>query len=197
VSRSTLRIWEDEGLIRPVRTQSGYRTYSPEQVERLKQIQRLRNEKNLNIAAIRHLIDAEPGEAGDSAEPGTSHPIGEQLRGLHEKRQLTILEVAERTGLSHGYLSSLERGQSNASVATLQKLSVFYQTNILAFFSDSRQPRKLVRFQNRKHIPNEPGIDIELLASGSNLMEPHLFCLAPARRAAAPITIQARSLYLY
>ena len=81
MSRSTLRIWEDEGLIRPVRTQSGYRTYSPEQVERLKQIQRLRNEKNLNIAAIRHLIDAEPGEAGDSAEPGTSHPIGEQLRG--------------------------------------------------------------------------------------------------------------------
>ena len=179
VSCSTLRIWEDKGLTHPARTRSGYRTYTPEQVERLKQIQRLRTEKNLNIAAIRNLIGAESGKADASEDQSGGHPIGQQLRRLREKRKITILEVAGRTGLSHSYLSSLERGQSNASVATLQKLSVFYQTNILSFFSDSREPRKLVRFQNRKRISNEPGIGIELLASGSNLMEPHLFCLAP------------------
>jgi transcriptional regulator with XRE-family HTH domain len=167
------------GLTRPNRTRGGYRTYSPEQIDRLKQIQRLRAEKNLNVAAIRHLIGADRGAARDSSAENANHPIGNELRKLREKRKLTLFEAAERTGLSSSYLSSLERGQSNASVATLQKLSVFYQTNVLAFFNDSREPRKLVRLQSRKQISNEPGINIELLASGSNLMEPHLFRLAP------------------
>src|SRR5258708_32111819 len=130
-------------------------------------------EKNLNIAAIRNLIGAEPGKTDASDDQSGSRPIGQQLRRLREKRKVTILEVAERTGLSHSYLSSLERGQSNASVATLQKLSVFYQTNILSFFSDSREPRKLIRFQNRKRISNEPGINIKILAPGPNLMKTH------------------------
>jgi DNA-binding transcriptional MerR regulator/quercetin dioxygenase-like cupin family protein len=183
VSRSTLRIWENWGLTRPARTKSGYRTYSREQIERLKHIQRLRNEKNLNVAAIRHLIGAESGTAetfpAHSVHQSIGQSIGDQLRRLREKRELTIFEAAERTGFSSSYLSSLERGQSNASVATLQKLSVFYRTNVLAFFKDSSEPRKLVRFENRKHISNEPGIFIELLATGSNVMEPHVFRLAP------------------
>jgi DNA-binding transcriptional MerR regulator/mannose-6-phosphate isomerase-like protein (cupin superfamily) len=182
VSRSTLRIWENVGLTRPARTQSGYRTYSPEQVERLKQIQRLRTEKNLNVAAIRHLIGAESEAADPSSAHSANHSIGAQLRRLREKRELTLFEAAERTGLSSSYLRSLERGQSNASVATLQKLSVFYQTNVLAFFSDSREPRKLVRLESRKQISNEPRIRIELLASGTNIMEPHVFRLAPGAK---------------
>jgi len=179
VSRSTLRIWENEGLTRPARTQSSYRTYSPEQIERLKHIQRLRTEKRLNVAAIRHLIGPETDAANTSSAKNSDRSIGDQLRRLREKRELTIVEAADRTGLSSGYLSSLERGKANASVATLQKLSVFYQTNVLAFFNDSKKPHKLVRLQGRKHISNEPGISIELLASGPNIMEPHLFRLAP------------------
>ena len=160
ISHSTLRIWESAELIRPARTRSGYRTYSPGQIERLKQIQRLRTEKNLNVAAIRHFIGPEAG-AGKTSSSGLSrsgssglrnsksrnsnHTIGDQLRRLREKRELTIFEAAKHTGLSSSYLSSLERGQANASVATLQQLSVFYQTNVLAFFNDDTEPRKLVR----------------------------------------------------
>jgi transcriptional regulator with XRE-family HTH domain len=92
---------------------------------------------------------------------------------------MTIFQAAEGSGLSNSYLSSLERGQSNASVATLQRLSVLYQTNVLSFFSEAGEPHKLIRLQNRKQISNEPGISIDLLASGSHLMEPHLFRLAP------------------
>src|ERR1700722_9149403 len=79
VSRSTLRIWENVGLTRPARTRNSYRTYSPEQIERLKQIQRLRTEKNLNVAAIRHLIGAEPGAAHPSPAEKPNHTIGNQL----------------------------------------------------------------------------------------------------------------------
>jgi len=179
VSRSTLRIWETAGLTSPARTRSGYRTYSPEQIERLKQIQRLRSGKNLNVAAIRHLIGEENGAAQQPPVRGAIQSIGDQLRALREKRKLTLFAAAERTGLSSSYLSSIERGLSNPSVATLQKLSVFYQTNVLSFFNDSREPRKLVRRESRKQISNEPAIHIELLASGTHVMEPHLFRLSP------------------
>ena len=56
VSSSTLRQWENAGLTHPKRTKSGYRTYTREEVERLKSIQHLRFEKNLNVDAIRHVM---------------------------------------------------------------------------------------------------------------------------------------------
>ncbi len=46
VSPSTLRQWENMGLMKPARTPGGYRIYSTEQINRLKYIQRMRSEKN-------------------------------------------------------------------------------------------------------------------------------------------------------
>src|ERR1700761_7266006 len=56
ISSSTLRQWENAGLTQPKRTKSGYRTYSREEIDRLKSIQHLRLKKNLNVDAIRHLM---------------------------------------------------------------------------------------------------------------------------------------------
>src|ERR1700761_1301176 len=69
ISPSTLRQWENMGLMKPARTPGGYRAYSSEQVDRLKYIQRLRTEKNLNMEAILHLL-------GTSAQPKTSRNTG-------------------------------------------------------------------------------------------------------------------------
>src|SRR5271155_1994765 len=68
VSSSTLRQWENAGLTLPTRTKSGYRTYIREEVERLKSIQHLRFEKNLNVDAIRHLLGS--GARGASTNGG-------------------------------------------------------------------------------------------------------------------------------
>ena len=38
IPRATVRFYEKEGLIHPERGQNGYRTYSPEDITRLKQI---------------------------------------------------------------------------------------------------------------------------------------------------------------
>ena len=181
VSASTLRLWENMGLISPSRTSSGYRVYSPEQVERLKYIQRLRVQKNLNVEAIRHLIGTTPPRTRHKKSSLSTNgiSIARQLRRLRQQRDMTLSEAAKGTGLSVSFLSSLERGQVHASVATLQKLSVFYETNILAFFGTSMPGNKIVRRGQRKQLSNEPGINIELLATGNNVMEPHLFRIAP------------------
>jgi DNA-binding transcriptional MerR regulator/quercetin dioxygenase-like cupin family protein len=181
VSPSTLRQWENMGLMKPTRTPGGYRTYSAEQIDRLKYIQRLRTEKNLNMEAILHLIgiSGQPKlTPGNGAAPDASL-IARRLRRLRKDRRMTLSEVASKTELSVSFLSSLERRQVNASIATLRKLSSVYGTNILSFFEASDRVSKLVRPRQRKQLSNEPGVRIELLALGQISMEPHLFRIAP------------------
>ncbi|MBV8113439.1 MAG: MerR family transcriptional regulator, partial [Silvibacterium sp.] len=140
VSSSTLRQWENAGLTHPRRTKSGYRTYFLEEVERLKSIQHLRLEKNLNVDAIRHWMAGRKTHRslsnGVSAATngGGSLPIGKRLRQLRRERSMTLSEAAKGTDLSVSFLSCLERGQAHASIAALQRLAVFYDTNVLSFF---------------------------------------------------------------
>ncbi|MFM9917924.1 helix-turn-helix domain-containing protein [Lacisediminihabitans sp. H27-G8] len=47
---------------------------------------------------------------------------GPRLRQLRKSRRLTLLEVAERSGVTKGFLSLLERGHSRVSVPTLLRI---------------------------------------------------------------------------
>ena len=72
--------------MKPARTPGGYRTYSPEQIDRLMYIQRMRTEKNLNMEAILHLlgIEGQPKPiSGDSAAHDSS-AISKKLRKLRK-----------------------------------------------------------------------------------------------------------------
>jgi DNA-binding transcriptional MerR regulator/quercetin dioxygenase-like cupin family protein len=180
VSPSTLRMWENMGLVTPDRTIGGRRMYSPEKVERLKYIQRLRTERKLNVEAIREMLGSFPlpnRESSKAAANGIS--ISRHLRKLRRQRGMTLSQAAQGTDLSVSFLSSLECGKTNASVATLQKLAVFYGTNVQSFFGPSRKSLKLVNPRIRKQLSNEPGVNIELLAFGNNVMQPHLYRIAP------------------
>jgi DNA-binding transcriptional MerR regulator/quercetin dioxygenase-like cupin family protein len=179
VSPSTLRLWEQRGLARPQRTESGYRVYRLEDIERLKQIHQLRVAQNLNPDAIRHMLGTVALANGEKAPDMVSNSIGTRLRKLRLLGKLTLSEAAQKAGLSASFLSCVERGQANASVASLQKLSTIYDTNVLAFFSKTTTQNKLVRMGQRKSLSNEPGINIELLAEGERAMEPHLFHIEP------------------
>jgi DNA-binding transcriptional MerR regulator/quercetin dioxygenase-like cupin family protein len=184
VSSSTLRQWENAGLTHPKRTKSGYRTYTREEVERLKSIQHLRFEKNLNVDAIRHLmgrdaLHSSTNGAGATKNGTSAVPIGNRLRKLRRERAMTLSEAAKGTDLSVSFLSCLERGQAHASIAALQRLAVFYETNVLSFFGGAEQTGKLVRPNQRIELSSGPGVHLELLAFGSTAMEPHLFRLAP------------------
>ncbi|MDQ1694145.1 MAG: hypothetical protein QOH85_1680 [Acidobacteriaceae bacterium] len=180
VSPSTLRLWERMGLCHPTRSDTGYRMYSQAEVERLKRVQRLRLEHNLNVNGILHVMSADESAAEVvSLPPPDSSPIHRQLRKLRLERRMTLAEAAERAGLSSSFLSSLELGQTNASIATLQKLSVLYETNVLSFFGQPSAVSKVVRKRDRQRLQSEPGVTMELLAHGRTAMEPHLFSIAP------------------
>ena len=53
----TLRHYENQGLIRPQRSQGNVRLYSPADIDRLKQIVRLTDELGVNLAGVQIILD--------------------------------------------------------------------------------------------------------------------------------------------
>src|SRR5688572_5417230 len=70
VSPSTLRLWESEGLVAPLRTGGRYRLYSPELLQVLKRIKYLREVQRLNMPGIRRELSTKPADTGVSANGG-------------------------------------------------------------------------------------------------------------------------------
>lgn len=184
VSEATLRLWEREGLIRPIRSQGRYRRYTERDIALLKEIKYLRQVKKLNAAGIRYVLELKGTAPRASSLTSGNTPldsIGPKLRALREKHGLTLREVSERTSLSISFISAVERSQATPSVAALQKLAAAYQTTLLHFFEAlSGGEKKLVRPSERKVLqPDQEGVKMELLVEGTRMMEPHLFTVAP------------------
>jgi DNA-binding transcriptional MerR regulator/quercetin dioxygenase-like cupin family protein len=176
ISSSALRAWEALGLVTPQRSKSRYRLYTEADVRLLQRALFLRRARGLNPPAIVHVLKRQ-GAVASPAE-ATNHP-GQRFRRLRARRGLSLAQVARATGVSIGFLSSLERGQMRSSVATLRRIARFYRTNILSFFEAVGENPRLVRPSQRKVLETNAGVRMELLAWGNAAMEPHLFRIKP------------------
>jgi len=180
VSASSLRNWERMGLITAERSQAQYRLYSRDALKKLRHIQQLRKKQHVNPAGIAAILQKHGMSPSTSRAPRRKiESIARKLSRLRRTRGITLVEVGEKTGVSISFLSSLERGYARPSIATLQKLAQFYDTNVLSFFAEKSGTRKLVRKKDRKVLAPNPGVQMELLAFGNKAMEPHLFRIAP------------------
>jgi transcriptional regulator with XRE-family HTH domain len=175
-----VRAWEKLGLARPARTHSKYRVYTNDDLKVLRRAVYLRRMQGLNAPAILRQLRQEGlvSQPPPKQAPETS-TIGPQLRKLRLQRGEPLTKVAKATGVSIGFLSNLERSQSEASVGILRKLAQYYGLNILDFFNPIDGTTPLVRPRDRKILEGGPGVRMELLASGKITMEPHLFRIAP------------------
>jgi len=57
VHPQTLRIYERKGLVRPLRTPGNSRRYSQHDIERLQSIQDLTQDRGINLAGVKMIID--------------------------------------------------------------------------------------------------------------------------------------------
>jgi transcriptional regulator with XRE-family HTH domain len=62
--------------------------------------------------------------------------LGAKLRHLRTDRELTIAQLAKRAGVSSGLISQIERGNSNPSIRTLQRLRAALGVNLWEFLDD-------------------------------------------------------------
>ena len=176
ISSSALRAWEALGLVTPQRTESRYRIYTEADVRLLQRALFLRRARGLNPAAIVHVLKKQ----GVVSAPADARQLpGQRFRRLRLRRKLSLAQVARATGVSVGFLSSLERGQMRCSIATLRRIARFYKTNIISLFETNGDAQRLVRPSQRKILETSANVRMELLAWGNTAMEPHLFRVKP------------------
>jgi DNA-binding NtrC family response regulator len=60
--------------------------------------------------------------------------IGDTIRGLRKDKDLTLKQMARRTGLSVSLLSQIERAESSASISSLYKIAVALESRIQDLF---------------------------------------------------------------
>jgi len=177
MSATMLRTWERLGLTRPVRSESNYRLYSPQDVRVLMKIRHLRRVRGLNAPAIVERLKQPPVAHANNADG--LRALASRWRKLRLERGASLAEVARTAGISVGFLSALERGHVKASVGTLRRLAKFYKVNLFDLFNGGESSPRIVHAGERKLLEAAPGVRMELLAWGNTVMEPHLFRIRP------------------
>lgn len=70
----------------------------------------------------------------------TGVDVGERLRAIRKVRRVTLRTVADRAGLSESFLSQVERGRANASVASLKRIAAALGVNVADLFEPNGGP---------------------------------------------------------
>ncbi len=181
ISRATLRVWERQGLIRPARTMGGARVYCEQDLARIRRIQYLRRVEHLNPAAVARILSDQPAtQTSSPVVDGDPPHLGDRLRARRHRANLTLKQVAEKTGLSVSFLSTVERGLTGLSISTLQKLTTLYGITVLDLMNSRQRPGRLVRLSERPELPgSRSGVRIQQLALGTLQMEPQVFYVEP------------------
>jgi DNA-binding transcriptional MerR regulator/quercetin dioxygenase-like cupin family protein len=178
ISPSSLRQWENIGLITPARSQGRFRLYSPEVLNVLKRIKYLRDVKQLRGPGIKHVLDKTLSAARKTPDSASSK-LGLKLRRLRKSCKLSLVEAARRAKISAGFLSAVELSQANPSVATLQRLAAAYDTTVLEFYDLPHKSSRIIRPNNRRVLRTDSGVAMELLSEGSKMLQSMLFRLPP------------------
>ena len=89
-------------------------------------------------------------EAADA--PITMAALGAQLRSLRKTRELTLEQLAGRSGVSAGLLSQMERGQGNPSFNTLVQVAHALSVPVASLFRTDATGSPVVRHAERRRI---------------------------------------------
>lgn len=105
-------------------------------------------------------------KSSKSAKDNESIPqlIGKRLRKRRKELELTLDELAEKTGLTASFLSLLERDINNPSLDSLRKIAEALEVPLFHFSEINGQTNPVVRRAERIRITFPPGnITTELL----------------------------------
>ena len=87
------------------------------------------------------------------ADDGTVHvELGERLRAIRQLQRRTLKDIAGVARISESFLSQLERGRTNATIATLQRLSTALGIEVSDLFATSSPGPRVLRRNAREFV---------------------------------------------
>jgi len=105
ISVSKLRYLEEQGLVAPRRTKSGYRLFSQDDFVRLVRVLGLQRDEYLPLKVIRRELERNPASPLPSARQGLRKT---DLLAVGEEREYTAEEIQQMTSADATLLSELE-----------------------------------------------------------------------------------------
>ena len=105
--------------------------------------------------AVAAKLTQDPPRASDRSENSLEMAIGRELRGFRRKQEVTVAELANRTGLSIGMLSKIENGNTSPSLKTLQTLATALSLPISSFFRRFDARRDAIHTKSGEGITTE------------------------------------------
>ncbi|MFJ9041981.1 MerR family transcriptional regulator [Streptomyces sp. NPDC102406] len=109
VTISKIRFLESEGLVEPQRTPSGYRKFSPDDVERLAHVLRMQRDHYLPLKVIKEQLDAlEPGEPLPVPPPARPGDAADETAGGPTAARIGRDELLAAVGIDEGELDEWE-----------------------------------------------------------------------------------------
>lgn len=95
--------------------------------------------------------------------------LGERIRSKRVDKKLTLKELADRTELTQGFLSQVERGLTDPSITSLRRIAHALDVPIFYFLMDEAKANPVVRKNERQILKfPESHLVFELLSPDLN-----------------------------
>jgi transcriptional regulator with XRE-family HTH domain len=91
-------------------------------------------------------------QAASSGDDAVHVELGERLRAIRQLRRKTLKAVAGAAGISESFLSQLERGRTNATIATLQRIATSLGIEVSDLFTTNAPRPRVLRHASREFI---------------------------------------------
>lgn len=100
--------------------------------------------------------------------------LGKKIKYYRTKKNLTIKALSEKTNLSIGFISNLERDLNSPSISNLQQICEALDINLMQILDDETKSRKdnIVYKENRTEIfsTEKNHIKFEMLTNGNKVL---------------------------
>jgi quercetin dioxygenase-like cupin family protein len=108
--------------------------------------------------------------------------VGQRIRELRTKKELSLRALAELSGLSTNAISLIERGDNSPTVSSLHSLSNALGVPVTAFFEQHTDGQMIHTMKNCRPTSETAGVKMENLGSGlpHQQIEPFLMTIEPA-----------------
>lgn len=95
--------------------------------------------------------------------------LGEKIRAKRMEKQLTLKDLAQRTGVTQGFLSQVERDLTDPSITSLRRIAHALDVPIFYFLMDEAKSSPVVRKNERQVLKFQNSqLTFELLSPDLN-----------------------------
>ncbi|MBQ4425888.1 MAG: cupin domain-containing protein [Lachnospiraceae bacterium] len=91
--------------------------------------------------------------------------LGARLKAIREEKEYTLKQVSEKSGLSIGFISQVERDQTDPSLSSLKKMAEALDVKLGSLFEQEEAAHEVVKRGEGRFLKIDSKVTCELLAS--------------------------------